>query len=64
MLKENNGKNDLVLPFTREGLAQRLGVARETVIRQLHHLKDENLIDLKKPQRIIIRDKAGLEKLL
>lgn len=63
MLVENKGKDILVLPFTREELAQRLGTARETVARQLHELKAKGLIDLK-PRQIVIRDKSGLEKLL
>ena len=53
----------LSLPFTREELAQRLGVVRETVARQLYELKRLKLIDIK-PRQILIRDKAGLKGLL
>lgn len=63
MLAENKGKDVLVVPFTREELAQRIGTARETVARQLYQLKDKKLINIKSHQ-IIILDKAGLEKLL
>lgn len=63
MLEENKGKDILALDFTREELAQRIGAARETVARQLYQLKSKKLIDIK-PHQIIIRDKAGLEKLL
>jgi CRP/FNR family transcriptional regulator len=63
MLTENKGKDLLALPFTREELAQRLGVARETVARQLYQLKDKKLIGIK-PHQILILNKPGLEKLL
>ena len=56
-------KDVLLLPFTREELAQRMGMARETVARQLYQLKRVKLIDIK-PHEIIIRNKEGLEKLL
>jgi CRP/FNR family transcriptional regulator len=63
MHAENDGKDVLVLDFTREELAQRIGTARETIGRQLYQLKAKKLIDIK-PRQIVIRDKAGLEKLL
>ena len=61
--KRNKSDNVLFIPFTREEIAQRLGMARETVARQLSQLKDARLIDLK-PKQIVILDKQGLEKLL
>lgn len=63
--KQKIGKlsNVIFIPFTREEVAQRLGIARETVARQLYHLKDSKLIDIK-PKQIVILDKDGLEKLL
>ena len=54
---------ELPVPFTREVLAQRLGMARETVARQLHELKHEKLIDIH-PHQIVILNRLGLEKLL
>ncbi len=63
MLVESDEKGSLILPFTREELAQRLGVTRETVVRQLYLLKAKKLINIK-PHQILILDKAGLEKLL
>ena len=58
------GKDDvLIIPFTREEIAQRLGTARETVARYLYQLKRAKLIDIK-PHQITIRNKADLEKLL
>ena len=62
-LDEKGSKDTFPLPFTREELAQRLGVARETAVRQLHDLKRKKLIDIR-PKTILIRDKAGLEKIL
>ena len=53
----------LFIPFTREEIAQRIGTARETVARYLYQMKRARLIDIR-PHQIIIRDKAGLEKLL
>ncbi len=67
MLKEDAGERSqadvLLIPFTREELAQRIGAARETVARQLYQLKRRKLIDIK-PRQILIVDKKGLEKLL
>ena len=67
MLAHNKGvspKSDtLFIQSTREEIAQRLGTARETVARHISDLKRKKLIDVK-PYQIIIRDKAGLEKLL
>ncbi len=58
-------KKQTILPvnFTREEIAQRLGTARETVVRHLYQLKKAKLIDIK-PHQIIIRDTEGLRKLL
>ena len=67
MLKESAGEHPsegvLLIPFTREELAQRIGSARETVARQLYQLKRKKLIDIK-PRQVLILDKTGLEKLL
>ena len=63
MLAENPDQNVLSIPFTREELAQRIGVTRETAARQLYQLKRKKLIDVK-PRQILIRDKEGLKKLL
>ena len=61
--KPASGQETLFIPFTREEIAQRIGAARETVARHLHELKHSHLIEIK-PYQIVIRDKAGLEKLL
>ena len=56
-------KGALEVPFTREELAQRIGAARETVVRHLQQLKRAKLIDIK-PHQILILNRPGLEKLL
>ncbi len=63
MLAETPGQSVLTIPFTREELAERIGVARETAARQLHQLKNKKLIDIN-PRQIVVRDKEGLKKLL
>ena len=63
MLSRNKGKDVLAILFTREELAQRIGVARETATRQLHELQSKKLIQIE-PHQIIVRNRAGLEKLL
>ncbi|HTL71602.1 MAG TPA: Crp/Fnr family transcriptional regulator [Candidatus Eisenbacteria bacterium] len=60
---EGPGKDVLDLPFTREELAQRIGLARETVARQLYELKRLKLIDIRGRQ-IVVRDRPGLKKIL
>lgn len=61
--EEKSARHRLIIPFTREELAQRLGVARETVARQLYALKRKKLIDIK-PHEIHILNDEGLRKLL
>lgn len=68
MLQAANGNktesdNILSVPFTREELAQRIGVARETVARQLYELKRKKLIDIR-PHQISILKKEELRKML
>lgn len=58
--KENNV---LAISFTREEIAQRLGVARETIVRQLHQLKDKKLIEIN-PRQILIKDEKALRQIL
>jgi CRP/FNR family transcriptional regulator len=67
MLAESESKGGkgqtLLIPFTHDEIAQRIGMARETVTRQLHQLKDQKMVDIG-PRAIVIRDKEGLKKLL
>ncbi len=58
------GRRDvLLISFTREEIAQRIGTARETVARQLYELKRAKLIDIK-PKQIIVKSEASLKALL
>ncbi len=63
MMNQPSAKKSLDLPYTREELAKRLGIVRETVARQLHDLKRRKLISIE-PQKVTILDPKGLEKLL
>lgn len=56
-------KAELLIPFTREEIAQRLGTSRETVARYLYQLKRSRLIDIK-PHKILLTDPEGLKKLI
>ena len=53
----------IYLPFTHEEIASRLGLARETVTRQLAKLKKSKLIQINARQ-ITIRDLKGLKEIL
>lgn len=60
------GRNDpkgriVELPLSREGIANYIGVTRETVSRKLSHLQDEGVIELVGNKRIIIFDENALE---
>lgn len=51
------------IPLTHEEIAQRIGLARETVTRQLQALKKAGMIEIH-PQRIAIPDPAALKCLI
>jgi CRP/FNR family transcriptional regulator len=66
LAKEQSGagkKDEVTLPFTREEIAHRLGIVRETAARQLNDLKRLKFIDME-PRSIVLRDRRGLEKIL
>lgn len=48
------------LPFSREGVANYIGAARETVSRRLNHLQEEGVIDMVGNKKIILKNKAAL----
>lgn len=50
------------LPFSREGIANYIGVARETVSRRLNHLQEQGAIDMIGNKKIIILNKDVLLK--
>jgi CRP/FNR family transcriptional regulator len=51
------------IPFTQEEIAERIGVARETVTRLFTTFKRDHLIELQGSSHVIT-DRAGLEELL
>jgi CRP-like cAMP-binding protein len=52
----------VTLPLGREGLANYVGVARETISRKLHQLQDEGYIKLLAGREVLILDEEGLER--
>lgn len=50
------------LPLSREGIANYIGVARETVSRKMSHLQDERIIEMVGNKRVIILDRQALEQ--
>ncbi len=50
------------LPFSREGIANYIGVARETVSRRLNHLQEEGIIEMIGNKKIIIINEEALIK--
>lgn len=50
------------LPLSREGIANYLGVARETVSRKMSRLQEEGIIEMSGNKKVIILDKQALEK--
>lgn len=49
------------LPLSREGIANYIGVARETVSRKLSHLQSEGVIELIGNKKVLILDTEALE---
>ncbi len=50
------------LPLSREGIANYIGLTRETVSRKLNLLQEERLIEMDGNKKIIILDKKALEQ--
>ena len=60
---KKHSKGTLVeLPLSREGIANYIGVARETVSRKLSLLSDEGIIEMIGNKKILILDKKALEE--
>lgn len=57
------GKGILVdLPLSREGIANYIGVARETVSRKLNYLQEEGIIEMIGNKKVMICDVEALEQ--
>lgn len=60
---KNHPKGILIeLPLSREGIANYIGVVRETVSRKMSHLQDEGIIEMLGNKKVIILDKQALEQ--
>lgn len=64
---ERYGKNHLKgiiveLPLSREGIANYIGLTRETVSRKLSHLQEVGIIEMIGNKKILILDKEALEQ--
>lgn len=58
---ESKGDNiSIVLPLSREEMANYIGVTRETISRKLKKFEDENLIKIIGTKNIVILDEEGL----
>lgn len=60
--KRKDGTTGLVLPLSRQQIADVLGLTIETVSRQLTRLRNEGLIDLPSRREIVLRDSDGLKQ--
>ena len=60
--KGKDGTTGLVLPLSRQQIADVLGLTIETVSRQLTSLRSEGLIDLPSRREIVLRDSDGLKQ--
>lgn len=60
--KGKDGTAGLVLPLSRQQIADVLGLTIETVSRQLTSLRSEGLIDLPSRREIVLRDSDGLKQ--
>lgn len=60
--RQHAGKTIVDLPLSREGIANYIGVARETVSRKLGWLQDEGIIEMAGSRQVIIRDRKALER--
>lgn len=62
--KDHNKGILIELPLSREGIANYIGLTRETVSRKMSLLQDEGIIEMVGNKRVIILDKMALEKSL
>ena len=58
---EKSGNTIIKLPFSREDMANYIGVTRETISRKLKKFENEHLINMIGPKIIIIIDEEGLK---
>lgn len=63
LLRFSEGKNAINLPFSKKDLAAHIGISQETLSRKLSLFEDMGLIRQSGQRKIIIEDKAELERL-
>ncbi len=63
LLRFSEGKNVINLPFSKKNLAAHIGISQETLSRKLSLFEDMGLIRQSGQRKIIIEDKAELERL-
>lgn len=59
-----HASNEVELPMSRQDIADYLGLMIETVSRTLTHLENTAAIALPTPQRIVLRNRAALSRLI
>lgn len=55
---------EIDLPLSREGIANYIGLTRETVSRKLTSLQEEGIIEMSGNKKIILLNKSALEELI
>ncbi|MGI6085003.1 MAG: Crp/Fnr family transcriptional regulator [Acetivibrionales bacterium] len=50
------------LPLSREGIANYIGLSRETVSRKMNSMQDEGLIEMIGNKKVLLLDRSALEK--
>lgn len=64
LLSLSEGSHEVVLSMKKGDFASQLGMSQETLSRKLAAFQDQGLITLMGRKRIVIRDRAGLERLI
>lgn len=64
LLSLSEGSHEVVLNMKKGDLASQLGMSQETLSRKLAAFQVQGLITLMGHKRIVIRDRAGLERLI
>lgn len=59
----SNSKGTLIeLPLSREGIANYIGITRETVSRKMSILQDEGVLEIIGNKKLLILDRSALER--
>lgn len=63
-LADRTGGDELDIPMSRQDMADYLGLTIETVSRCIHQLQHDGLIALPTPRKVLLRDRAALERMV